>query len=221
MIHSGSTQPKLLPLSSLYKILHLASAALWLLLLPACEQAVQQEVNLEVFRSQLAGKWVQMSGRDVTGYMELTADGKVLDADGKTIGGFEPDGAQNRVVITQQGKPEIRSGFHVAARGKSLSFTEGKGMPFTKASFEQVQQAKLVQHRPHISANLDRLIDEADAFRARTGQRRVTYADLVGPGKAIEGLPIIAGEDYSHLVLEGESLLRVQTSYGMEVLAQE
>ena len=176
-----------------------------------------EKVDEQAFRNELAGPWVQVDRDTVQPYWEFTRDGTIRDIEGKTIGTFASAGTYRTIHVEVQGEPPFTSEFAFAAQGKSISFVNTRFVPFTRVNSELRNRALLDVQQGRILANLESLAAAARTVRSNGGKRVLTYADLVGEGKPIPKMEPIAGEDYTKLELDGDSPLRVHTSYGMEL----
>jgi type II secretory pathway pseudopilin PulG len=78
-----------------------------------------------------------------------------------------------------------------------------KPAPFTPSDGNATPFA----NRAAIKANLAKLSEAADDYYLKTGATSVTYEDLVGPGKAIQEIQSVAGENYrTVLFVKGKAL---------------
>ncbi|MBE2215644.1 MAG: hypothetical protein IAE82_17360, partial [Opitutaceae bacterium] len=80
-----------------------------------------------------------------------------------------------------------------------------------------MQKARAGSADQQIETNLRLLSSAADQYYLETGKDSASYEDLVGPGKYIEQLESIAGEDYSAVQFKAGEPLTVHTFDGREI----
>ncbi len=94
---------------------------------------------------------------------------------------------------------------HLGVSGKDYALAVAAAFPTSLASVLAIQtyaHAKTAENNDKILNNLRAFVTAGQLYLQMHGTDRATYADLVGPGKYLEELKSVAGEDYTELVLE-------------------
>lgn len=80
------------------------------------------------------------------------------------------------------------------------------------------QKVRSASQEKAIINNLRQIDAAAQQFMLETGKTRVTYTDIVGPGKYVTTLITVAGEDYGDIVITPQtSTLSVTTAAGRTI----
>lgn len=158
--------------------------------------------NLNRLNMATSGFLLENPGREVVKFEELVGPGKA-------IAEIIPVAGENySALVFKMGLPLVVRFPDGRPISGGLDGFFGSGPPDLPQNMSPEKQVRYIKNQ------LRQLSAAADQFFLESSKKSATFNDLVGPGKYVRWIHVIAGEDYTHLVFKEGGAEQVQTTDG-------